>query len=45
LYAQTQDYKKATEHMNVYLTLLPNANDAQAVKDEMIKWEFKLKGE
>lgn len=44
LYAQTQDYKKATEHMNVYLTLLPNANDAQAVKDEMIKWEFKLKG-
>jgi tetratricopeptide (TPR) repeat protein len=45
LYAQTQDYKKAIDHMNVYLTLLPNANDALAVKDEMIKWEFKLKGE
>ncbi|OSS42185.1 hypothetical protein DESAMIL20_1738 [Desulfurella amilsii] len=45
LYAQTQDYKKAIEHMNVYLILLPDANDAQAVKDEMIKWEFKLKVE
>ncbi|MGE4546495.1 MAG: tetratricopeptide repeat protein [Desulfurella sp.] len=45
LYAQTQDYKKAIEHMNVYLTLMPNANDAQAAKDEIVKWEFKLKGE
>lgn len=45
LYAQTQDYKKAIEHMNIYLTLLPNASDAQAVRDEIIKWEFKLKGE
>ncbi|MGB9743679.1 MAG: tetratricopeptide repeat protein [Desulfurella sp.] len=45
LYAQVQDYQKAISHMNIYLALLPNANDAQSVKDEMIKWEFKLKGD
>ncbi len=41
--AKNSDYKNAIKLMQEYLTLNPNAKDADAVKNEIYKWELKLK--
>ncbi len=41
--AKNSDYKNAIKLMQEYLRLNPNAKDADAVKNEIYKWELKLK--
>ena len=45
LCSQVKDYKRAIEHMTIYLQLLPDAPNARAAKDEIYKWEFALENE
>jgi tetratricopeptide (TPR) repeat protein len=42
LCSQVKDYKRAIEHMTIYLQLVPDAPNARAAKDEIIKWERSL---
>lgn len=44
LCGESGDYECAIEHAQEYLELVPNATDAQAVKDKIIIWKDKLKG-
>ncbi len=39
-YAELKEYQKATDNMNIYLELFPDAPDVRAAKDEIYKWEF-----
>jgi tetratricopeptide (TPR) repeat protein len=43
LYAQLSFYNDAIQHMKAYLELVPEAPDAQAVRDQMVIWEDALK--
>ncbi len=36
-------YTDAIEHMQSYLELMPDAPDAQAAKDQIVIWQFKVK--
>ena len=40
--AELKRYPEAIHHMKIYLKAVPDAPDARAVKDEMIKWEFMM---
>lgn len=42
LCGESGDYDCAVEHAQDYLELVPNASDAQAVKDKIIIWKDKL---
>jgi tetratricopeptide (TPR) repeat protein len=42
LCSQVKDYKRAIEHMTIYLQLVPDVPNARAAKDEIIKWERSL---
>ena len=37
-------YAEAIEHMQAYLELVPDAPDAQAARDQIVIWQYKLKG-
>jgi regulator of sirC expression with transglutaminase-like and TPR domain len=41
--AELGDYTDATEHMQAYLELTPNAADAQAAHDQLDLWQLKAK--
>ena len=41
--AELGDYTDATEHMQSYLELVPNAPDAQAAHDQLDLWQLKAK--
>jgi tetratricopeptide (TPR) repeat protein len=41
--AELGDYADAAEHMKSYLELLPNAPDAQSVRDQLDLWQLKAK--
>lgn len=41
--AELKGFHIATRHMQAYLELLPDAPDAQAVRDQMIIWEDEIK--
>jgi tetratricopeptide (TPR) repeat protein len=43
IHGQLKDYRRAIEHMTIYLQLNPDAPNARAAKDEIYKWEFSLK--
>lgn len=43
MYAQFGLYNEAIQHMQAYLTLVPDASDAQAARDKIYIWEDKLK--
>lgn len=38
--AELKDYLEAIRNMNLYLQAAPDAPDARAAKDQVIKWEF-----
>ena len=37
-------YAEAIEHMQAYLELVPDAQDAQAARDQIVIWQYKAKG-
>jgi tetratricopeptide (TPR) repeat protein len=43
--AELKNYRRATDYMNVYLELYPDAPNARQAKDEIYKWEFQLERE
>jgi len=43
LCAEIKYYSEAIHHMRAYLELVPDAPDAQAVRDQMIIWDAELK--
>lgn len=40
--AELKKYPEAIRHMKIYLKAAPDAPDARAAKDEIIKWEFMM---
>lgn len=42
IYAELKKYPEAIRQMNLYLQAAPDAPDARAAKDEIIKWEFMM---
>lgn len=44
-YGQIKDYKNAIKNMNIYLELVPDAQDYRAVKDQIYRWEFMMEKE
>lgn len=44
LSAELKLYKRAIRHMNRYLALVPEANDARAAQDKIYEWELKAEG-
>ena len=42
VYGKLEDYKAARKWMSVYLEAAPEAPDARAAKDEILKWEIQL---
>jgi len=40
--AELKKYPEAIRNMKIYLKAAPDAPDARAAKDEIIKWEFKI---
>jgi len=45
IHAQLKKYPEAIRQMKTYLQAVPNAPDARAAKDEIIKWEFMMEKE
>jgi len=43
--AELKKYPEAIRHMKIYLKAAPDAPDARAAKDEIIKWEFMMEKE
>jgi hypothetical protein len=43
LYGELNDYEWAAWHMRAYLELRPDAPDAEAVRDQLLLWQGKLK--
>ena len=43
--AELKKYPEAIRHMKLYLKAAPDAPDARAAKDEIIKWEFMMEKE
>ena len=41
--AEWQDYQEAIEHMQSYLELVPDASDAEQVRNQIVIWEEKAK--
>jgi tetratricopeptide (TPR) repeat protein len=44
LCSQVKDFKRAIGHMTIYLQLVPDAPNARAAKDEIVKWGSSLTG-
>lgn len=40
--AELKKYPEAIRHMKIYLKAAPDAPDARAAKDEIVKWEFMM---
>jgi len=36
-------YTEAIEHMQAYLELVPDAQDAQSARDQIVIWQYKTK--
>jgi tetratricopeptide (TPR) repeat protein len=43
--AELKNFPEAIRHMNLYIQAAPEATDARAAKDQVIKWEFLLEKE
>ncbi|MCJ7524587.1 MAG: tetratricopeptide repeat protein [Candidatus Aminicenantes bacterium] len=45
IYKELKKYPEAIRQMNMYLQAVPDAPDARAAKDEIIKWKFMMEKE